>query len=71
MKYSKIALNILAAKECGLFKYNTDFWSKYPSEKEFISDINNNQMVSNKLIELEFFIVIVAFPIAIPFTVKL
>ena len=56
MKYSKIALNILAAKECGLFKYNTDFWSKYPSEKEFISDINNNQMVSNKLIELEFFI---------------
>jgi hypothetical protein len=33
MKYSDIALKVLAAKECGLIKSNAQFWTRF-SEQE-------------------------------------
>lgn len=35
MKFSDIALKVLAAKESGLIKTNAEFWSKCPNRREF------------------------------------
>ena len=35
MKFSDIALKVLAAKESGIIKTNAEFWSKCPNRREF------------------------------------
>lgn len=45
MRYSEIALKVLAAKECGLIKTNAQFWSNFSDREEFIKAVLNNDRV--------------------------
>ncbi len=52
MKYSDTALRILAAKECGLFKTNAQFWRNYSCKEIFDVEISKSKEISfvmNKL----------------------
>jgi len=51
MKYSEIALKILAAKECGIIKTNAQFW-KYYSSREKFEEILKDERVLSKIKEL-------------------
>lgn len=43
MKYSDLALNILAAKECGIIKTNAQFRKEFPDRKTFEKRVSNNK----------------------------
>lgn len=45
MKYSDIALKVLAAKECGLLKTNAQFWTNYADKEKFNKEVLNNERV--------------------------
>lgn len=45
MKYSNIAVMVLAAKECGFIKSNAQFWSNYSKEQIFKKEILNNKEI--------------------------
>ena len=45
MKYSNIAIMVLAAKECGFIKSNAQFWSNYSKEQIFKKEILNNKEI--------------------------
>lgn len=47
MKYSDIALKILAAKECGIIKTNAQFWGNYADREWFDKEVLNNDRVIN------------------------
>lgn len=47
MKYSKIALSVLAAKECGIIKTNAQFWGKYSDREKFDNEIANDSRIIN------------------------
>ena len=47
MKYSNTALQLLAAKECGLIKTNAQFWRDYPSIQMFETLISTNNDILN------------------------
>ena len=47
MKYSNTALQLLAAKECGLIKTNAQFWRDYPSIQMFETLISTNTDILN------------------------
>ena len=41
MKYSDIALRVLAAKECGIVKTNAQFWANYADREKFNMEVFN------------------------------
>jgi len=45
MKYSEIALKVLAAKECGLIRTTTQFWKQFADREKFESKIMNDEKV--------------------------
>lgn len=45
MKYSNIAVMVLAAKECGFIKSNAQFWSNYSKEQIFKKEVLNNKEI--------------------------
>lgn len=45
MKYSDIALRVLAAKECGIVKTNAQFWANYANREKFNKEVFNNERV--------------------------
>lgn len=45
MNYSKIALKVLAAKECGLIKTNAQFWGKFENREVFEEEIGKDGRV--------------------------
>lgn len=47
MRYSEIALNILAAKECGIIKTNAQFIKEFPDRETFEEKISNNIDIEN------------------------
>lgn len=47
MKYSNIALKIVAAKECGFIKTNTQFWKAIEDKENFNKEILENTRVVN------------------------
>lgn len=47
MKYSDIALKVLAAKECGIIKSNAQFWSTYADREKFDKEVLNNDSIIN------------------------
>lgn len=52
MKYSNIALKILAGKQCGIIKSNASFWTEYSKQEDFEKSIlgdNNFDIVLEKL----------------------
>lgn len=60
MKYSEIALKILAAKECGVIKSNAQFWSDFSDKEQFEKEVSKNnrvldmmERISGKLNSLE------------------
>lgn len=53
MNYSKIALKILAAKECGIVKTNAQFHKTFKNKQEFEKIIQNNTELHRKMDILE------------------
>ncbi len=60
MRYSEIALKILAAKECGVIKSNAQFWSDFSDKEQFEKEVSKNnrvldmmERISGKLNSLE------------------
>ena len=56
MKYSEIALKVLAAKECGIIKSNAQFWNDFSDKEQFEKEVSKNNkvldmmdMISSKL----------------------
>lgn len=45
MKYSDIALRVLAAKECGIVKTNAQFWSNFADREKFDKEVMNDDKV--------------------------
>jgi DNA processing protein len=45
MKYSDIALRVLAAKECGIVKTNAQFWANYADREKFNKEVLNDERV--------------------------
>jgi len=45
MKYSNIALKLLAAKECGIIKTNAQFWGKFTDREKFEEVFNDYRIV--------------------------
>lgn len=45
MKYSDIALRVLAAKECGIVKTNAQFWANYADREQFNKEVLNDERV--------------------------
>ncbi len=57
MKHSQIAIQLLAAKECGYIKTSAQFWKNYPNVDKFLDLISGKEEIvkmSNK-IEQQFF----------------
>lgn len=46
MKYSEIALKVLAAKECGIIKTNAQFWKEFSDIKKFENETFNEDRVN-------------------------
>lgn len=46
MRYTEIALQVLAAKECGIIKSNADFWKSFPCEDLLDKKISGNIRVA-------------------------
>lgn len=53
MKYSAISLKILALKECGILRTNTQFWRDFASIEKINGNCNQNKIVSKIIDELE------------------
>ena len=49
MKYSDIALSVLAAKECGIVKTNAQFWKNFADEEKFKKEVCNDDRVIKTL----------------------
>lgn len=47
MRYSEIALKVLAAKECGIIKTNAQFWRNYAYEEKFCDLVLNDERVKH------------------------
>ncbi|MBM7560858.1 DNA-processing protein DprA [Fusibacter tunisiensis] len=45
MKYSDIALRVLAAKECGIVKTNAQFWANYADREQFNKEVLSDERV--------------------------
>lgn len=45
MKYSDIALKVLAAKECGIVKTNAQFWGNFSDREKFNKEVLNDDRV--------------------------
>lgn len=45
MKYSDLAIRVLAAKECGILKTNAQFWGNYSEKSIFISKVSNDDRI--------------------------
>lgn len=45
MKYSDIALRVLAAKECGIVKTNAQFWGNFADREKFNKEVLNDDRV--------------------------
>lgn len=45
MKYSDIALRVLAAKECGIVKTNAQFWGNFADREKFDKEVMNDDKV--------------------------
>lgn len=45
MKYSDIALRVLAAKECGIIKTNAQFWGNFSDREKFDKEVLNDDRV--------------------------
>lgn len=45
MKYSDIALKVLAAKECGIIKTKAQFWGNYADREKFEKEVLNDDSV--------------------------
>ncbi|MBU3112697.1 DNA-processing protein DprA [Clostridium lacusfryxellense] len=45
MKYSDIALKVLAAKECGIIKTNAQFWGNFADREKFDKEVLNDDRV--------------------------
>lgn len=52
MKYSEIALKILAAKECKIIKTNAQFWKEFYNQEKLENYILNNKEVCDKAEEI-------------------
>lgn len=52
MKYSKIALLVLAAKEAGFIKSNAQFWSNFEKKENFFSEIQYETSIHNLSLNL-------------------
>lgn len=49
MRYSSIALKVLAAKECGIIRTNAEFWKKFTDEQAFILETEDNEIFQHQL----------------------
>lgn len=49
MKYSEIALKVLAAKECGIIKSNTQFWGSFENRAKFEEEISKDERIAKTL----------------------
>ena len=49
MKYSDLALKVLAAKECGIIKTNAQFWGSFANRKEFEEEISKVESVAKTM----------------------
>ncbi|MBM7583203.1 DNA processing protein [Caldicoprobacter guelmensis] len=45
MRYSEVALKVLAAKECGIIKTNAQFWKQYADREKFENEVANDERV--------------------------
>lgn len=52
MKYSEIALKVLAAKECGIIKSNAQFWGIFENRVKFEEEISKDNRLAKTLIRL-------------------
>lgn len=46
MKYTHIALKVLAAKECGIIKTNAQFWGNFANREKFDKELANDDRVN-------------------------
>lgn len=53
MKYSDITLKVLAAKECGIIKSNTQFWKEFNERDKFEREILKDSKFDNILIKIK------------------
>lgn len=52
MKYSDIALKVLAAKECGIIKSNAQFWGSFEDRKKFEEEISKDDRVGMTIVKI-------------------
>jgi DNA processing protein len=49
MKYSDIALKVLAAKECGIIKSNAQFWGSFENRVKFEEEMSKDDRLAKTL----------------------
>ena len=49
MKYSDIALKVVAARECGIIKTNAQFWGNFADRKKFEEEISKDTRVTKTI----------------------
>lgn len=52
MKYSDIALKVLAAKECGIIKSNAQFWGSFADRNKFEEEISKDDRIAKIIVKI-------------------